>query len=287
MAACLIAPWLSRMPGYPSVARLTAFQGDEKPGDQAGHTRLDLSNSLAKDVGANADTDHQNIDDRYVEANSPDRNTAILQAVMESPGEKESDDLSTLAYEPALEGPAAVDFHAMADVSSVESEREPTIGADHETPRGANTVDSRDSKPRMSDESVASTPTSNPTMLAGQPKRVSPNPRLADFLSGLFSTFVPPIYLGGVVIVGLYHVAGMIAVARLRSLSVPAAPECEALLREVAGGAAKRGELLISDQVAYPFTFTFSRPVILLPQSTSLATDQVTRQHLRWCLAHE
>jgi beta-lactamase regulating signal transducer with metallopeptidase domain len=65
----------------------------------------------------------------------------------------------------------------------------------------------------------------------------------------------------------------------------PVAPGVRSKFDAVAGPAGRRVRLLQSDRIEFPFTFTWVRPVVLLP--TALGSDAGNDDLLRYCLAHE
>lgn len=95
----------------------------------------------------------------------------------------------------------------------------------------------------------------------------------------------------GTLLVGGYAAATLALVAwaglgfwrlgRLRRAARPAPPAAVALLREIAGPAADRVELLVSDRIESPVAFPGLRPAIVLPAAD---TDPAA---VRFALAHE
>lgn len=82
----------------------------------------------------------------------------------------------------------------------------------------------------------------------------------------------------------LWMLLGLWRLSLLRHAARSAPPEVVALLREIAGTAAGRVRLLVSDRIDAPVAFAGRWPVILLPES---ACDPTNREALRYGLAHE
>jgi beta-lactamase regulating signal transducer with metallopeptidase domain/protocatechuate 3,4-dioxygenase beta subunit len=77
---------------------------------------------------------------------------------------------------------------------------------------------------------------------------------------------------------------GLTRLALLCRKTTPAPAHVRAVLLQMAGTAGERVQLLCSDRIDLPFTFSWRRPVIVLP----LADCQEGRESaLRFCLAHE
>jgi len=70
---------------------------------------------------------------------------------------------------------------------------------------------------------------------------------------------------------------------RLQSTSVPASREVIDAFGRIAGLAGARVRLMVSQRIGLPVTFTWWRPVILLPVELCDEGDLA----LRFCLAHE
>lgn len=96
-----------------------------------------------------------------------------------------------------------------------------------------------------------------------------------------------PLWLGGVVVLGLWHLGGLIATHRLRSIGARPAPyatrlRMQSLMRQM--GITRTVHLLESSVVQAPMVIGFFKPVILLP--TSVFTG-LTPEQLEAILAHE
>ncbi len=71
---------------------------------------------------------------------------------------------------------------------------------------------------------------------------------------------------------------------RIRRASQPVPPEVMEVFRKIAGPAGRAVVLVESDLVPLPFTYTWARPVVVLPKALCAEGDS---QELRFCLAHE
>jgi beta-lactamase regulating signal transducer with metallopeptidase domain/protocatechuate 3,4-dioxygenase beta subunit len=81
----------------------------------------------------------------------------------------------------------------------------------------------------------------------------------------------------------VWWLLGVVQLFRLRMASVPAAPAVIAEFRRIAGAGGDRVRLLVSERMQLPLTFTWLRPVIILPAQLC----QESGGALRFCLAHE
>ncbi|MBX6314714.1 MAG: carboxypeptidase regulatory-like domain-containing protein [Isosphaeraceae bacterium] len=90
----------------------------------------------------------------------------------------------------------------------------------------------------------------------------------------------------GLIAAGLlgWWLAGQVILLRLCRSATPAPRAVEGLLRAIAGSEAGRVRLLVSDRIELPFTFTWRRPVILLPAGLCREGEE---EPLRYGLAHE
>jgi beta-lactamase regulating signal transducer with metallopeptidase domain len=77
---------------------------------------------------------------------------------------------------------------------------------------------------------------------------------------------------------------GQALIWRICRAARPVPARVRALFRKITGPAGRRTVLLESDLVQLPFTYTWARPVIVLPQALC---DAGNSQELRFCLAHE
>jgi beta-lactamase regulating signal transducer with metallopeptidase domain len=77
---------------------------------------------------------------------------------------------------------------------------------------------------------------------------------------------------------------GQIRLWQVTHAARPVAPEIHEVFRAISGPAGRAVLLLDSDRVDLPFTFTWARPVIVLP---SALCDGGDSQELKFCLAHE
>jgi uncharacterized GH25 family protein len=71
---------------------------------------------------------------------------------------------------------------------------------------------------------------------------------------------------------------------RIRRAARPVSARVREVFREIAGSAESAVVLLESDRIPLPFTYTWARPVIMLPKTLCVGKDS---QELRFCLAHE
>jgi beta-lactamase regulating signal transducer with metallopeptidase domain/protocatechuate 3,4-dioxygenase beta subunit len=82
----------------------------------------------------------------------------------------------------------------------------------------------------------------------------------------------------------VWWLAGLVKLWRLYRSTYPAPLVALDVLREIAGEASKGVRLLASDRLDLPLTFTWRRPIILLPGNLCREGDVPA---LRYCLAHE
>jgi beta-lactamase regulating signal transducer with metallopeptidase domain/protocatechuate 3,4-dioxygenase beta subunit len=81
-----------------------------------------------------------------------------------------------------------------------------------------------------------------------------------------------------------WWLVGLVQLIRLLRSTVPAPTRVAALFRTVAGDTSKGVRLLVSDRIELPLTFSWRRPVIVIPGSLCQSGDEAA---LRYCLAHE
>jgi len=77
---------------------------------------------------------------------------------------------------------------------------------------------------------------------------------------------------------------GQVLLWRIRRVARPVPPKVQEVFREIAGPAGQAVVLVESDLVQLPFTYTWARPVVVLPRALCAGGDS---QELRFCLAHE
>jgi beta-lactamase regulating signal transducer with metallopeptidase domain/protocatechuate 3,4-dioxygenase beta subunit len=81
-----------------------------------------------------------------------------------------------------------------------------------------------------------------------------------------------------------WWLVGLLRLAYLYRRTTPAPAYVRALFRQIAGSAGDRVELVCSDRMDMPLTFTWRRPVIVLPRALCLESEESA---LRFCFAHE
>ncbi len=81
-----------------------------------------------------------------------------------------------------------------------------------------------------------------------------------------------------------WWLAGQVLIWRIRRAARPASPQIQKIFDEIAGPAGQAVVLLETDLVTLPFTYTWARPVVVLPGALCAEGDS---QELRFCLAHE
>ena len=81
-----------------------------------------------------------------------------------------------------------------------------------------------------------------------------------------------------------WWLVGQVLLWRIARAARPATEKVHELFRLICGPPGSGVVLLESDTVALPFTFTWRRPVIVLPSALCVKEDS---QELRYCLAHE
>ncbi len=77
---------------------------------------------------------------------------------------------------------------------------------------------------------------------------------------------------------------GQVMLWRITRAARPVPLEIHEVLGQISGPAGKAVRLLVSDTAQLPFTFTWARPVVVLPSALCAQSDS---QELRFCLAHE
>jgi beta-lactamase regulating signal transducer with metallopeptidase domain len=125
---------------------------------------------------------------------------------------------------------------------------------------------------------VTPTPTSEPTPAQAE------TPRLAALGWPTTPELIVGVYLALSASLLAWWLVGLTRLAFLYRKTIPAPPHVHALFGQITGGAGECVQLLCSDRIDLPFTFTWRHPVIVLP----LADCQEDRESaLRFCLAHE
>ena len=82
----------------------------------------------------------------------------------------------------------------------------------------------------------------------------------------------------------VWWLVGLLRLVRLCRTTTPAPEHVVALYRRIAGKAGDGVRLLCSDRIDLPLTFSWRRPVIVLPRSLCQECEEAA---LRFCLAHE
>jgi beta-lactamase regulating signal transducer with metallopeptidase domain/protocatechuate 3,4-dioxygenase beta subunit len=82
-----------------------------------------------------------------------------------------------------------------------------------------------------------------------------------------------------------WWLVGQALLWRVTRTARPVAPAVRSKFAAIAGPAGRRVRLLESDRIEFPFTFTWARPVVVLP--AALGSDAGDDDLLRYCLAHE
>jgi beta-lactamase regulating signal transducer with metallopeptidase domain/protocatechuate 3,4-dioxygenase beta subunit len=82
----------------------------------------------------------------------------------------------------------------------------------------------------------------------------------------------------------VWWLVGLARLVLLLRSTAPVLPQVAALFQEITGGAGSSVRLLTSEGLDLPLTFTWRRPVILLPLTLCRAGEEAA---LRYCLAHE
>jgi beta-lactamase regulating signal transducer with metallopeptidase domain len=98
------------------------------------------------------------------------------------------------------------------------------------------------------------------------------------------SLLLVPLYLGLTSSFVLWWLAGLVKLRHLCRSTYLAPAAVTELLRQIAGPAAGRVRLRVSDRLELPLTFGWRQPVILLPGALCRSDDAAA---LRYCLAHE
>jgi beta-lactamase regulating signal transducer with metallopeptidase domain/protocatechuate 3,4-dioxygenase beta subunit len=91
-------------------------------------------------------------------------------------------------------------------------------------------------------------------------------------------------YLTMAVAVQVWWLMGLVRLVQLYRSTYPAPCRTSKLFQEIAGRASERVALLASDHLELPLTFTWRRPMIVLPGKLCRGSDETA---LRYCLAHE
>jgi beta-lactamase regulating signal transducer with metallopeptidase domain len=92
------------------------------------------------------------------------------------------------------------------------------------------------------------------------------------------------LYLGLTTAFVLWWLVGVVRLRHLFHSTYPASVAVAELLQQIAGPAASRVRLLVSDRLELPLMFGWRQPVILLPGAVCRSGDTAA---LRYCLAHE
>jgi beta-lactamase regulating signal transducer with metallopeptidase domain/protocatechuate 3,4-dioxygenase beta subunit len=119
-----------------------------------------------------------------------------------------------------------------------------------------------------------------------------PTDPLKAVLSGQGASLAPlaftPVIVGGYIILAgcvlVWWLVGLVKLVQLYGSTYPAPPHTLELFLEIAGQGAGKALVLASDRLDLPLTFTWRRPIIVLPGSFCRDRDEQT---LRYCLAHE
>jgi beta-lactamase regulating signal transducer with metallopeptidase domain len=82
----------------------------------------------------------------------------------------------------------------------------------------------------------------------------------------------------------LWWLVGLAVLWRIRRAAVPVPSQVREIFREIVGPAGNTVILLESELVQLPFTYTWARPIVILPRSLCGGEDI---RELRFCLAHE
>jgi beta-lactamase regulating signal transducer with metallopeptidase domain/protocatechuate 3,4-dioxygenase beta subunit len=82
----------------------------------------------------------------------------------------------------------------------------------------------------------------------------------------------------------VWWLVGLMRLAYLYRGTTSAPTHVHAIFRHIVGRAGDRVELVCSDRIDLPMTFTWRRPVIVLPRALCQASEKTA---LRFCLAHE
>jgi len=91
-------------------------------------------------------------------------------------------------------------------------------------------------------------------------------------------------YCTASIVLAVWWLVGIALLGRIHRAARPVTPQVRETFLGIAGPAGDAVVLLESDRIQLPFTYTWARPIIVLPQSLCAASD--TRE-LRFCLAHE
>ncbi|MGO9921617.1 MAG: M56 family metallopeptidase [Isosphaeraceae bacterium] len=94
----------------------------------------------------------------------------------------------------------------------------------------------------------------------------------------------PVLYFAASTGLAAWWLIGQVLLWRIRRAARPVPPQVHEVFRAIAGPAGRAVVLLESDCVQLPFTYTWARPVVVLPRALCAQGDS---QELRFCLAHE
>src|SRR5262249_39781305 len=100
-------------------------------------------------------------------------------------------------------------------------------------------------------------------------------PSTPQMIVGVYCTFSAGLLI--------WWLVGLMRLVRLCRTTTPAPEQVVALYRHIAGKAGEGVRLLCSDRIDLPLTFSWRRPVIVLPRSLCQESEEAA---LRFCLAH-
>lgn len=126
---------------------------------------------------------------------------------------------------------------------------------------------------------MAAAPPTNPERLIttrpafAMESQITPVWRRLGF--GAWPARLAAIYLAGVTLLVLWGLIGLVALGRVLRAARPAPEACRAVLRAIGGRAADRVHILISLRTSQPFTFTWLRPVIVLPEALLVSGEDL------------
>lgn len=170
--------------------------------------------------------------------------------------------------EPVVDAPGSPESVAVPTHRPATPTVRPAAAKAEELATRSDTIQTREPGPVPAAE-VTPAPASDPTP-------ASPSWSAA----GVLAVGYAAVTLGFVVWTGI----GLLRLAALRRSARPAPAAAVALLREIAGPAADRVELLVSDRVGSPVAFAGRRPAIVLPAD---GCDPAVHPGVAFALAHE
>jgi protocatechuate 3,4-dioxygenase beta subunit len=134
-------------------------------------------------------------------------------------------------------------------------------------------------------EEEASVPAVQPSPSSEPAPAPAEIPQLADGGAWLST---PAMLVGGYMALSaaflLWWLAGLVNLVRLARSTYPVPEGVAAVFQRIAGDCGSHVHLLASDQIDLPLTFTWRRPIIVLPGALCRGGDD---KALRYCLAHE